>query len=126
PEPGLREVTQDQFLIAGAGRTSVFTECDLAGNLQGSVPSPPVSSSTPQAASSVCQPAGRRACLGRRGLVASIGFVSVSAEAPSAREPDDPRSPAATPRAGSGPKGNKGPKGPNARPARPLVVTGGI
>jgi hypothetical protein len=43
--------------------------------------------------------------------------VSVSAEAPPAREPDDPRSPAAVPRAGSGPK---------ARPARPLVVTGGI
>ena len=43
--------------------------------------------------------------------------MSVSAEAPPAREPDDPRSPAAAPRAGSGPK---------ARPARPLVVTGGI
>src|SRR5580704_1435925 len=87
------------------------------------LPSPPVSSSTPLAASSVCQPAGRRACLGRRSLVASIGFVSVSAEAPPAREPDDPRFPAAPQRAGSGPKG---PKGPKARPARPLVVTGGI
>jgi hypothetical protein len=43
--------------------------------------------------------------------------VSVSAEAPPAREPDDPRSPADAQRAGSGPK---------ARPARPLVVTGGI
>ena len=55
--------------------------------------------------------------------------MSVSAEAPPAREPDDPRSPAAAPRAGSGPKGPKGPngpKGPKARPARPLVVTGGI
>jgi hypothetical protein len=55
--------------------------------------------------------------LGGRGLVASIGFVSVSAEAPPAREPDDPRSAAAAQRSGSGPK---------ARPARPLVVTGGI
>ena len=36
---------------------------------------------------------------------------------PPAREPEDPRSPAAAQRAGSGPK---------ARPARPLVVTGGI
>ena len=43
--------------------------------------------------------------------------MSVSAEAPPAREPDDPRSPAASQPAGSGPK---------ARPARPLVVTGGI
>jgi Family of unknown function (DUF6350) len=43
--------------------------------------------------------------------------VSVSAEAPPAREPDDPQSPAALERAGSG---------PGARPARPLVVTGGI
>ena len=43
--------------------------------------------------------------------------MSVSAEAPPAREPGDPRSPAAVQRAGSGPK---------ARPARPLVVTGGI
>jgi hypothetical protein len=43
--------------------------------------------------------------------------VSVSAEAPPAREPDDPQSPAAPERAGSGPR---------ARPARPLVVTGGI
>jgi len=43
--------------------------------------------------------------------------VSVSAEAPPAREPDDPQSPAAPERAGSG---------PGARPARPLVVTGGI
>ncbi len=43
--------------------------------------------------------------------------MSVSAEAPPAREPDDPRSPADVQRAGSGPK---------ARPARPLVVTGGI
>jgi hypothetical protein len=65
--------------------------------------------------------------LGRRGLVASIGFVSVSAEAPPAREPDDPRSPAAAQHAGPGPKAS-GPKasGPKARPARPLVVTGGI
>ena len=43
--------------------------------------------------------------------------MSVSAEAPPAREPDDPRFPADVQRAGSGPK---------ARPARPLVVTGGI
>jgi len=43
--------------------------------------------------------------------------VSVSAEAPPAREPDDPQSPAAAERAGSGSR---------ARPARPLVVTGGI
>ena len=43
--------------------------------------------------------------------------MSVSAEAPPAREPDDPRSPADVQRAGSGPK---------ARPPRPLVVTGGI
>ena len=43
--------------------------------------------------------------------------MSVSAEAPPAREPEDPRSPADVQRAGSGPK---------ARPARPLVVTGGI
>jgi hypothetical protein len=47
-------------------------------------------------------------------MVASIGFVSVSAEAPPAREPDDPQAPAAPP------------AGPRARPARPLVVTGGI
>jgi hypothetical protein len=67
----------------------------------------------------------RRACLGHRSLVVSIGFVSVSAEAPPAREPDDPRSPAATPRGGPA-KDPKGPKGPKARPARPLVVTGGI
>ncbi|HEV2255573.1 MAG TPA: DUF6350 family protein [Streptosporangiaceae bacterium] len=55
--------------------------------------------------------------------------MSVSAEAPPAREPDDPRSPAAAPRAGSrpkGPKGPNGPKDPKARPARPLAVTGGI
>jgi len=43
--------------------------------------------------------------------------VSVSAEAPPAREPDGPQSPGAAERAGSGPK---------ARPPRPLVVTGGI
>jgi hypothetical protein len=43
--------------------------------------------------------------------------VSVSAEAPPAREPDDPQSPAAPQQAGSGPR---------VRPARPLVVTGGI
>jgi hypothetical protein len=43
--------------------------------------------------------------------------VSVSAEAPPAREPDDPPSPAVPEQAGSPPK---------ARPARPLVVTGGI
>ena len=54
-------------------------------------------------------------------MVASIGFVSVSAEAPPAREPDDPQSPAAPQHAGSG-SGS----GPRARPARPLVVTGGI
>jgi hypothetical protein len=59
----------------------------------------------------------RRACLGWEGTVASIGVVSVSAEAPPAREPDDPQAPAAPERAGSGPR---------ARPARPLVVTGGI
>jgi len=45
--------------------------------------------------------------------------VSVSAEAPPAREPEDPRPPAAGQRAGSG-------SGSKARPARPLVVTGGI
>ena len=50
-------------------------------------------------------------------MVASIGFVSVSAEAPPAREPDGPQSPGAAERAGSGPK---------ARTPRPLVVTGGI
>jgi hypothetical protein len=43
--------------------------------------------------------------------------VSVSAEAPPAREPEDPQSAAAPEDAGSGP-------GP--RPARPLVITGGI
>ena len=43
--------------------------------------------------------------------------MSVSAEAPPAREPDGPQSPGAAERAGSGPK---------ARPPRPLVVTGGI
>jgi Family of unknown function (DUF6350) len=43
--------------------------------------------------------------------------VSVSAEAPPAREPDDPRPAAGPERAGSG---------PGTRPARPLVVTGGI
>jgi hypothetical protein len=47
----------------------------------------------------------------------SIGWVSVSAEAPPAREPDDPQSPAAPQHAGSG---------SGARPARPLVITGGI
>jgi hypothetical protein len=47
--------------------------------------------------------------------------VSVSAEAPPAREPEDPRPPAAGQRAGSG-SGS----GSKARPARPLVVTGGI
>jgi hypothetical protein len=47
-------------------------------------------------------------------MVASIGFVSVSAEAPPAREPDDPQAPGAPP------------AGPRARPARPLAVTGGI
>jgi hypothetical protein len=41
--------------------------------------------------------------------------VSVSAEAPPAREPDDPRSVAAPERARSG-----------VRPSRPLIVTGGI
>jgi Family of unknown function (DUF6350) len=49
--------------------------------------------------------------------------VSVSAEAPPAREPDDPRPPAAGQRAGPG--SGSGP-GPKVRPARPLVVTGGI
>ncbi len=49
--------------------------------------------------------------------------MSVSAEAPPAREPDDPRSPAAARRAG--PR-RKGPRDPKDRPARPLVVTGGI
>ena len=43
--------------------------------------------------------------------------MSVSAEAPPAREPDGPQSPGGAERAGSGPK---------ARPPRPLVVTGGI
>ena len=43
--------------------------------------------------------------------------MSVSAEAPPAREPEDPQSAAAPERAGSG---------PGTRPARPLVVTGGI
>jgi hypothetical protein len=43
--------------------------------------------------------------------------VSVSAEAPPAREPEDPQSAAAPEHAGSG---------PGTRPARPLVVTGGI
>ena len=52
--------------------------------------------------------------------------MSVSAEAPPAREPDDPRSPAAAPRAGPRRKGSKGPRDPKDRPARPLVVTGGI
>jgi Family of unknown function (DUF6350) len=55
--------------------------------------------------------------LGRAVLLARIGFVSVSAEAPPAREPDDPRTPAASASARPGPK---------ARPTRPLVVTGGI
>ena len=50
-------------------------------------------------------------------MVASIGFVSVSAEAPPAREPDGPQSPGTAERAGSGPK---------ARTPRPLFVTGGI
>ena len=49
--------------------------------------------------------------------------MSVSAEAPPAREPDDPRPPAAGQRAGSGSGSGSGSK---ARPARPLVVTGGI
>jgi hypothetical protein len=43
--------------------------------------------------------------------------VSVSAEAPPAREPDDPQTPAASDPARPGPR---------ARPSRPLVVTGGI
>ena len=43
--------------------------------------------------------------------------MSVSAEAPAAREPGDPQSPAAP---------EPGASGQNARPARPLVVTGGI
>jgi hypothetical protein len=43
--------------------------------------------------------------------------VSVSAEAPPAREPEDPQSAAAPEGAGSGPA---------PRPARPLVITGGI
>ena len=58
-------------------------------------------------------------------MVASIGFVSVSAEAPPAREPDDPQSPAAPQHAGSGSGSGSG-SGRGARPARPLVVTGGI
>ena len=57
---------------------------------------------------------GRRACLGRRNLVASIEFVSVSAEARPAREPGDRRS---AEEAGSGTR---------PRPARPLVVTGAM
>ena len=52
--------------------------------------------------------------------------MSVSAEARPAREPDDPRSPAAARRAGPRRKGPKGPGDPKDRPARPLVVTGGI
>ncbi len=62
-------------------------------------------------------------------MVASIGFVSVSAEAPPAREPDDPQSPAAPQHAGSGSGSGSGSgpgSGRGARPARPLVVTGGI
>jgi hypothetical protein len=55
--------------------------------------------------------------LGRAVLLARIRFVSVSAEAPPAREPDDPRTPAASDAVRPGPK---------ARPSRPLVVTGGI
>ena len=43
--------------------------------------------------------------------------MRVSAEAPPAREPEDPQSAAALERTGSG---------PGSRPARPLVVTGGI
>jgi Family of unknown function (DUF6350) len=43
--------------------------------------------------------------------------VSVSAEAPPAREPEDPQSAGVPERAGSG---------PGTRPPRPLVVTGGI
>jgi hypothetical protein len=46
--------------------------------------------------------------------------VSVSAEAPPAREPEDPQDP----RAAADPK-RAGPE-PGTRPARPLVVTGGI
>jgi len=53
--------------------------------------------------------------------------VSVSAEAPPAREPDDARSPAASGSAGSESAGSgSAGSGPKARPARPLVVTGGI
>jgi hypothetical protein len=55
--------------------------------------------------------------LGRARPRVSIGCVSVSAEAPPAREPDDPQSADGPERAGSGPA---------TRPARPLVVTGGI
>jgi uncharacterized protein DUF6350 len=66
--------------------------------------------------------AGRRACLGSRNLVASIGFVSVSAEPRPAREPDDRPTPA-TP---GGPGGTGAQSGPKQRPSRPLVVTGGI
>ena len=55
--------------------------------------------------------------MGRARPGVSIGCVSVSAEAPPAREPDDPQSAAGPERPGSGPA---------TRPARPLVITGGI
>jgi hypothetical protein len=49
--------------------------------------------------------------------------VSVSAEAPTGRDPDDRHAPGS--RRPAGPAGSTG-SGPRARPARPLIVTGGI
>ena len=62
---------------------------------------------------------GRRACLGRGTMVARIGFVSVSAQARPSPDPQD--------REAVGSQEHSGPEpGLKARPARPLVVTGGI
>jgi hypothetical protein len=67
----------------------------------------------------------------RRNLVASIGIVSVSAESRSSREPGDRESPATPAGTGTGSgtgtgTGSGSGSGPRARPAQPLVVTGGI